>query len=321
MIVMARVYGTGYNQERTVTASPQSFSRTPNAWPRNALAIAMIALVSLAQATTDGSAGALPEMIRLPGGTLEMGSDTGPQEERPRHRRRVDAFLLARSPTTVAQFAAFVASSGHVTSAEKYGNSAVMSFEDGRWRLVEGADWRHPLGPDSEASADHPVVHVSWHDAGAYCSHHGMRLPTEAEWEHAAKNASRSEAVYAFGDHLVRDGDFLANVWTGRFPHTNTGADGYLHTSPVGAFGRTPLGLTDMAGNVWEWSADWFLPYTAEPGGFTPGPGSAKAQRGGSYLCDQEVCHGFRTTARGHSTQDSSHMHVGFRCAADLPGN
>ncbi|MFK7912297.1 MAG: formylglycine-generating enzyme family protein [Pseudomonadales bacterium] len=260
-------------------------------------------------------------MITLPAGTFTMGSTDGSDDEQPVLPIRIETFALDRSPVTVAQFRQFVLRTGHATTAEKFGDSAVFFMERGRWQMVSGAQWRYPMGPDEAAAQpDHPVTQVSWSDAQAYCQAQDKRLVTEAEWEYAARNASSSAARYGFGDQIVRDGVFLANVFSGRFPFANDGADGYRYTSPVGAYGTTPLGLTDMAGNVWEWVADWYAPYSkralalaAEGGAF-----SEKVQRGGSFLCAAEVCHGYRTTARGHSTPDSSHVHVGFRCARDL---
>lgn len=275
------------------------------------------------------AAGALPgragepadgrEMVLVPAGETRIGSNTGLPDEAPAFSARVHAFLLDRSPVTVAAFARFVRETGRVTDAERLGGGAVMSFGTGMWRLVDGATWRRPFGPDGPQPApDHPVTQVSWNDAHAYCAWAGKRLPTEIEWEHAARAGQPGpDAVYAFGDQLLREGDYLANVWTGLFPVINTGEDGYTTTSPVGAFGTTPLGLTDMAGNVWEWTDSWYRPYAAREAAFTPAAASERVQRGGSYLCDPKFCHGFRVSARGHATPDSAHMHVGFRCAAD----
>lgn len=256
------------------------------------------------------------DTILIGGGKLEMGSEAGGPDERPIVTRDVAPFHLDRSPVTVGEFAEFVKSSGHVTTAEELGDSGVFHMETGRWSLVPGADFRHPLGPDGGLAAlDHPVTHVSWFDAAAYCEAADGRLPTEAEFEFAAKAGSDDgNPVYAFGDALKRDGEFLVNVYTGFFPVRNTAEDGYTYTAPVGKTGITPLGLTDMAGNVWEWSADWYLPYGDRVAGVEA---TEKAQRGGSFLCDKDYCRGYRTSARSHSTPDSSLIHVGFRCAYD----
>lgn len=260
-----------------------------------------------------------PAMVTISAGPLTQGSLTGLPNERPVVERELAAFRLDRTPTTVAAFRNFVEASQYRPTSEKFGDGAVFNVSTGQWSLVKGANWRRPLGEQSpEAPDDHPVTQVSWHDAVAFCEHYGKRLPTEAEWEHAAKNARNQTAPYAFGDKLLREGEFLANVWNGKFPQRNTVLDGFLLTSPVGHFGKTELGLTDMAGNVWEWSADWYLPYDVDQAKFEPNAQSEKTLRGGSFLCDEDVCHGYRTTSRSHSTPETTLLHTGFRCAADL---
>ena len=249
-----------------------------------------------------------------------MGSTSGSADEQPVISVQMQPFALDRSPVTVAQFEAFATKANYVTTAEQFGDSAVFFMERGQWQMVPGARWRFPMGPnEAPAQPDHPVTQVSWDDARAYCRSQDKRLVTEAEWEYAARNASSSAARYAFGERVVRDGVFLANVFSGNFPFENDEADGYRYTSPVGAYGTTELGLTDMAGNVWEWVTDWYAPYSDRAAAQAPEAGQypEKVQRGGSFLCAAEVCHGYRTTARGHSTPDSSHVHVGFRCARD----
>ena len=254
------------------------------------------------------------DMIAIPGGESSIGSNRGRPDERPVHRVRVAAFALDRHPVTVASFGRFVAATGFETTAERLGSGSVMQFGTGRWRLLDGANWRRPQGPSqAPAPADHPVTQVSWADASAYCAWAGQRLPTEYEWEHAARAGHENAPAYAFGDALLREGDYLANVWTGVFPIINTQADGYPLTSPVGRFGLSPLGLADMAGNVWEWTSSPYRPY---PQRESSDEFPEKVMRGGSYLCDPKVCHGFRVSARGHATPDSSLMHVGFRCAS-----
>lgn len=257
------------------------------------------------------------DMLHIPGGAGWIGSLRGLPDEQPRHQVRIEDFLLDRSPVRVDAFARFVADTGHVSTAEQLGSGAVMQFGSGRWSLLKGATWHHPLGPDqAPAGADHPVTQVSWHDAQAYCAWAGKRLPGEYEWEHAARAGHAGEPVYAFGDRLLREGQYLANVWTGHFPVINTRDDGYALTSPVGHYGVSPIGLTDMAGNVWEWVDGDYHPYPLDK----PAPVAAdeKVMRGGSFLCDPGVCHAFRVSARGHATPDSSLMHVGFRCARDI---
>ena len=204
-------------------------------------------------------------------------------------------------------------------AAEQLGSGAVMTFGTGQWQLVPGADWRRPLGPRGARShPKHPVTQVSWNDAAAYCAAQGKRLPSEIEYEYASRIGEPEGSAHAFGNDLLKDGRYRANVWTGVFPMLNTVKDGYATTSPVGAFGEGPLGLADMAGNVWEWTGDWYRPYAERTQPWPAGRVGEKVQRGGSFLCDPNVCYGFRVTARGHATPDSSHMHVGFRCARDV---
>lgn len=259
-------------------------------------------------------------MVRIPAGQAHIGSDRGRPDEAPAFSVAVAAFELDRTPVTVAAFANFVASTGFVSEAEKLGSGAVMTFGTGQWQLLAGANWRQPSGPKGEAVAKtHPVTQVSWNDASRYCAAAGKRLPTEVEYEYAARGAKPSGSSHAFGEQLVHKGRYRANVWTGVFPLLNTAKDGFSTTSPVGAFGVDALGLSDMAGNVWEWTSDWYRPYAERNAPWPPGQAGEKVQRGGSFLCDPTFCYGFKVTARGHATPDSSHMHVGFRCARSLP--
>ncbi|MFP5307707.1 MAG: formylglycine-generating enzyme family protein [Gammaproteobacteria bacterium] len=258
-------------------------------------------------------------MIQVPAGQTRIGDDRGRADERPSFVADVAAFELDRTPVTVGAFARFVARSGHRTDAERSGSGAVMQFGSGQWQLVEGADWRHPLGPQAPAApSDHPVTQVSWNDAAAYCGAAGKRLPSEIELEYAARLGGGADARHAFGAALIEKGRYRANVWTGLFPAINTAADGYKGTSPVGAFGEDRLGFVDLAGNVWEWAADVYRPYSQRNA--AAADGAERVQRGGSFLCDPKLCYGFRVSARGHATPDSSHMHVGFRCARDASG-
>jgi sulfatase modifying factor 1 len=264
------------------------------------------------------------DMVLIPGGKSLIGSEQGADDERPVFYAQLPNFLLDRTPVTVAAFAAFVQQTAYVTTAESFGDAAVMQFGTGRWFLQPGANWRYPLGPQADAAPDdHPVTQVSWDDAHAYCSAQDKRLPSEVEWEFAARSGHEGDVAYAFGDQLLKEGDFLAkvwqaNTWNGTFPVINTLEDGFATTSPVGHFGLSPAGLADMAGNVWEWTADWHGSYAGRSGARdAPPAGSSKVQRGGSFLCEANVCHGYRVSARSHSTPDSSLMHVGFRCARD----
>lgn len=284
------------------------------------------ATTAAAAAGEDSAVARLPEgidvpdgMVYVPGGVTRIGSEDGLPHEQPVFEAEVEPFFLDAHPVTVAEFRAFVESTGHVTDAERFGDAGVLDLDTGAWRLVSGATWHHPLGPDGpEAPADHPVTQVSWHDAVAYAEWAGKRLPTEVEWEHAARAGRDARRPYAWGDSLVENGQHRANTWQGVFPAYNTGEDGHLLTSLVGAFGRTELGLMDMGGNVWEWTADWFRSYAERGRPFTPTPESEKAQRGGSFLCHASYCHGYRVSARSHSTPETSLFNVGFRCARDV---
>ncbi|GAA2902670.1 hypothetical protein Acy02nite_30440 [Actinoplanes cyaneus] len=251
--------------------------------------------------------------------------------EGPVHRVRVQAFDIDATAVTVADFRAFVEATGFRTDAEQYGWSAVfhLAVTDpervaGRmagtpwWLGVEGADWAHPGGPSSAAENDHPVVHVSWNDAQAYCAWAGRRLPSEAQWECAARGG-RAGLRYPWGDELPGAG-WACNIWQGQFPETNTGADGWITTAPVRSFAPNDYGLYQSVGNVWEWCADWFSPryYAQSPVDDPRGPalGTARAIRGGSYLCHDSYCNRYRNAARSSNTPDSSTGNLGFRTVA-----
>jgi sulfatase modifying factor 1 len=257
-------------------------------------------------------------MLYIPGGRTRIGSEDGPPTERPTFYADVAPFLLDVHPVTVADFRRFADATGYVTQSERFGASGVFDVKSGTWGLVDGARGRRPLGPSSPPAADdHPVTQVSWNDAVGYCRWAGKRLPTEVEWEHAARGGRNGGPHYAWGDALVVAGRYMANTWQGEFPHRNTADDGWVYTSPVGVFGKTASGLTDMGGNVWQWCDDWFRPYEQRGRPYTPDTESARVIRGGSFLCDPKVCHGFRVSARGHSTPETGLAHVGFRCARD----
>jgi len=278
-------------------------------------------------------------LVAIPAQTVRMGDESvwayPGDGEGPVHEVELDAFRIDAYAVTNAQFAEFVAATGWVTDAERYGWSFVFAgllpddFPDTRgvaqapwWRQVEGASWRHPEGPQSnvDGRADHPVVHVSWNDAQAYCEWSGTRLPTEAEWEAAARGGVPGRA-FPWGDDLEPGGEHRMNVFQGTFPGHNTGADGFLGTAPVDAFAPNDYGLYNMTGNVWEWCADWYDPgYYAVSARVNPrGPehGEHRVQRGGSYLCHISYCRRYRVSARYASEPDSSTGNAGFRVAAD----
>jgi len=288
----------------------------------------------------DASAGIdRASMVRIPGGTFVMGTDDGlgyPADgEGPAHEVELDPFWIDVTAVSNEKFARFVLATGHVTEAERFGWSFVFAGllpadfvptrgVDGApwWRQVFGAQWRRPEGPHSslEGRLDHPVVHVSWNDARAYCEWAGKRLPTEAEWERAARGGLEGKR-FPWGDDETPDGRWRCNVWQGTFPMENTQADGWYSTAPVTAFPPNGLGLYNAVGNVWEWCADWFDPqfYSVSPRQDPAGPatGSARVMRGGSYLCHPSYCYRYRVAARSANTPDSSTGNLGFRCAAD----
>jgi sulfatase modifying factor 1 len=209
-------------------------------------------------------------------------------------------FFLDRTPVTVAAFRA----SGLSTTAERLGGS-VIDLSTGSWRIVPGATYVHPLGPDAPAARDdEPATQIAWNDATAFCARRGARLPTEEEWERAARNGRDDRTIYPWGDDAREGGRWRANVWQGAFPTANTLEDGFLFASPVGTFPPTPIGLSDMVGNVWQWTSSAF-------------DAGKRVIRGGSFLCDADVCHGYRIDARQGVTPESALMHVGFRCAMD----
>jgi formylglycine-generating enzyme required for sulfatase activity len=294
----------------------------------------------------------LTDLVELPGGSFRMGSTAFYPDEAPVHTAIVEAFAIERHPVTNAQYAEFVAETGHVTIAEKpldpalYPGVAAEDLAPGAlvfrptpgpvdlrawrqwWDWAPGACWRHPFGPDSDIRdrMDHPVVQIAYTDAAAYAQWAGRRLPTEAEWEYAARGGATT--TYAWGDDVTLDGRLMANTWQGRSPYDNTGALGWVGTSPVGAFPPNGFGLHDMIGNVWEWTTSRFLPHSAHhrPGegkgcctpSRAPDPGSNQTLKGGSHLCAPEYCHRYRPAARSAQSQDSATTHIGFRCVLDL---
>ena len=255
--------------------------------------------------------------------------------EAPVHAVELRPFSIDPVAVTNERFAEFVAATGYVTDAERYGWSFVFAgflpddFPDTRavaaapwWRQVEGADWHHPEGPHSDVSdrIDHPAVHVSHRDALAFCAWSGTRLPTEAEWEYAARGG-RNGLTFPWGDELEPGGDHRMNVFQGTFPNNNTCADGFAGTAPVDAFAPNEFGLYNMTGNVWEWCADWFDDgyYRHSPRIDPPGPpdGTHRVMRGGSYLCHASYCRRYRVAARSGNTPDSSTGNLGFRVVLD----
>jgi formylglycine-generating enzyme required for sulfatase activity len=303
-------------------------------------------------------------MVLVPGGEFTMGTDSEESwpDERPAHAVRVAGFWMDRHEVTNDQFRAFVEATGYVTTAERPPDldeilkqsppgtppppkevlvpgslvftppDHAVSLQDFRqwWKWTPGASWRHPEGPSStiEAMGDHPVVHVSWDDATAFAKWSGKRLPTEAEWERAARGGLERKR-YVWGDQAPSDVTILANIWQGEFPVRNTTRDGFARTAPVKSFPPNGYGLHDMAGNVWEWCADRYQadlyrsragrgviddpmgPETrSNPEPFMP----QRVQRGGSFLCCDNYCTRYRPSARHGCAPDTGMSHVGFRC-------
>jgi formylglycine-generating enzyme required for sulfatase activity len=314
---------------------------------------AVAARKKVQDAATPGS------MVDLPGGEFWMGSDSEMMRDaRPWHRVRLAPFAIDRAPVTNDEFAAFVRATRYVTHAERtpsaedfpgappenlVAGSVVFTPPSGPvpldshyrwWSYAKGASWRQPTGPGSslEGRGRHPVVHVAWDDADAYCRWAKKRLPTEAEFEFAARGGLERKR-YAWGDEMQPGGRTMANIWQGRFPDDDAGTDGFKGTSPVGSFPANGYGLYDMAGNVWEWCSDWYRDdYYASLGGDavaanprgpdtshdTGEPGVAKrVMRGGSYLCTSQYCSRYEVGSRGKGAPDTGTNHLGFRCAAD----
>ncbi|WP_426595970.1 formylglycine-generating enzyme family protein [Cellulomonas sp. McL0617] len=277
------------------------------------------------------------EQVQVPSGTFRMGDGSGDRNpgdgETPVHDVRLDGFSIDATTVTVADFARFVEATDFRTEAEVFGYSAVFHLAVAAdaadivgqpsgtpwWFGVRGADWRHPGGAlsSTDGKGDHPVVHVSWNDAVAYCAWAGRRLPTEAEWEYASRGGLDG-ARYPWGDELLGPGGaWRANIWQGVFPTRNDEEDGYLTTAPARLFEPNGFGLWQTVGNVWEWCADWWSPMAYElsasvdPRG--PRDGDARVMRGGSYLCHDSYCNRYRNAARSSNTSDSSMGNAGFR--------
>jgi formylglycine-generating enzyme len=299
-------------------------------------------------------------MVFIEGGTFRMGSDRHYAEEAPVHRVAVDGFWIDRTPVTNLQFGAFVSATKYVTAAERPLNATdypgvqrqmlraaslifvppdhLVALNDWArwWRLEFGAYWRRPYGPGSSCGGldHHPVVHIAYEDALAYANWAGKDLPTEAEWEFAARGGLDG-ADYAWGDTFMPEGRPMANTWHGHFPHENTKADGFERTSPVGNFPPNGYGLFDMIGNVWEWTSGFYSPkHRAEApkacciahnprnldgdasGGRNPASSDIPCHviKGGSHLCAPNYCQRFRPSARQGQPVDSATSHIGFRC-------
>ncbi|WP_227937798.1 formylglycine-generating enzyme family protein [Alkalihalobacillus deserti] len=282
------------------------------------------------------------DMVYIAGGNFLMGTNAADgfqaDGEGPVREIRVDPFYIGIDTVTNEQFQQFVNETSYKTDAEQYGWSFVFyQFVSDKvkstvtqqvestpwWWVVEGAYWKQPEGPDSSIieRLHHPVVHISWNDAQEYCRWAGKRLPTEAEWEFAARGGLEQKK-YPWGDELTPNGIHHCNIWQGKFPLQNDMGDGYAATAPVKSYFKNGYGLYNVSGNVWEWCSDWFTTNIKQQGGsFNPkGPitGQNRVIRGGSYLCHQSYCNRYRIAARTSNTPDSSSGHMGFRCVVDV---
>lgn len=301
------------------------------------------------------------EMVFIKGGVFIMGGNNyqAAQDEFPRHKVKVADFWIDKTEVTNAEFKKFVDATGYITTAEKKPDweeikknlppgtpkpndtllvAASLVFKQtlgevnlndysNWWQWLAGADWKHPQGPGStiEGKMNYPVVQVSWYDAVAYCKWAGKRLPTEAEWEFAARGGL-ADNIYPWGNEKIMDGVAKANTWEGAFPYFNTERDGYIRMAPVASYKPNAYGLYDMAGNVWEWCADWYANdyYKTSPYINPDGPAysydldepyvSKKVIRGGSFLCNEAYCSGYRASRRMKSSPDTGLEHTGFRC-------
>ncbi|XP_051166382.1 formylglycine-generating enzyme [Leptopilina boulardi] len=276
-------------------------------------------------------------MVRINGDSYFIGTNKpvfAPDGEGPQREVILDSFYIDKYEVSNKDFKNFIKATGHKTEAEKFGDSFVFegllseklkstidqAVKAAPWWLpVKGASWLHPEGKDSNISdrLDHPVVHVSWHDASAYCKWVGKRLPTEAEWEVTCRGGLK-DRLYPWGNKLTPNNEHRANIWQGEFPDINTGEDGFIGTSPVTNFPPNKYGVFNIAGNVWEWTSDWWqIDHSKNDIKNPTGADNAldKVKKGGSYLCHKSYCYRYRCAARSQNTPDTSAGNVGFRCA------
>jgi len=286
--------------------------------------------------------GSTDGMVKLDAGSFLIGTESDEawlaDGEGPVRECRTSTYYISKMCVTNEDFARFVADTRYQTEAERFGWSYVFHYllpnkllkrlkpknVQGLewWYGVEGAFWKKPEGPGSNIKKrmDHPVIHMSWNDAIAYCRWRGCRLPTEAEWERAARGGLEQK-IYAWGDELHPEGKHRCNIWQGKFPTENTASDGFIGTAPTKSYRANGYGLYNVAGNVWEWCSDWFCPEWRKTANLDdplgPDHGDRKLMKGGSYLCHDSYCNRYRVAARTSNTPDTSTGNVGFRIAKD----
>lgn len=355
-ILFVGIAGFGLAEAQTSSEAAHSCMQTPARFVNNNTAI-----INTKKLGTEG-------MVLIKGGTYEMGGDTkdASPDELPKHKVHVNSFYIDTTPVTNAQFRAFVEATGYVTTAEQKPDweemkktlpagttkppeealvpaglvfkktSGPVSLADYSqwWEWVPGADWKHPEGPESSivGKDNYPVVQVSWYDAIAYCQWAGRRLPTEAEWEYAARGGLQNQP-YPWGSEGLNEGKPKANTWEGNFPYLNTKKDGYEGLAPVKSYPANGYGLYDMSGNVWEWTNDWYdsqyyknleNQVSENPKGpekstdLMNGNIPQKTVRGGSFLCNASYCSGYRVSRRMRSSPDTSLSHTGFRTVKEI---
>lgn len=282
------------------------------------------------------------DMIPIKGSRFLMGSDSTSvfkaDGEGPIRELKINPFYLSETAVTNTEFAIFIRETEYRTDAEKFGWSFVfhMFIKPSQsnlklqsppgtpwWKKVEGSSWKHPTGPGSNIKSimTHPVVHVSWNDAMEYCNWAGLRLPSEAEWEYAARG-DLQQSEFPWGNQLTPNGNHMCNIWQGKFPISNSQDDGFISTCPAKYYDANHFGLYNIVGNVWEWQNDWFSTdfhrYGSRQNPTGPNIGTSKTIKGGSYLCHDSYCNRYRVSARSSNTPDSSTGNLGFRCASDI---
>ena len=355
LLIALCICGIAQNRAKGIQSAPQSSAHCDAGVSRHSLHAASLVEASDISASTKAEPNSSPDrMVWIPGGQFWMGTDHM-EDAQPVHEVEVKGFWIDRTDVTNEEFARFVKATGYVTIAERpldpkqFPNLAPEDLAPGSvvftppagpvsldnplawWRFVRGANWRHPNGPRSDllGKEKYPVVQVAWPDAVAYAKWAGKRLPTEAEWEFAARGG-RDRQDYPWGNELNPKGKWMANTFQGHFPDKNTSADGYAGIAPVASFPANDFGLFDMSGNVWQWVSDWYRPdYYAQlrrdavavnPQGpsdsFDPqDPGvSKRVQKGGSYLCTDQYCGRYMPGARGKGDPETGTNHLGFRC-------